>query len=114
MVDNDEKHSKIMKKVPFPSCVQEAHVRLMKKILQMFFIVFDHANACASMHSLVEIHNTCFNSRKLVSGQYLLTVNSFEDIRTYQIPLVRSQLHLDTCFEAFGARALVKCHLFIT
>ena len=24
----------------------------------MFFIVFDHANACASMHLLVEIHNT--------------------------------------------------------
>ena len=23
----------------------------------MFLIVFDHANACASMHSLVEIHN---------------------------------------------------------
>ena len=25
----------------------------------MFLIVFDHANACASMHSLVEIHKTC-------------------------------------------------------
>ena len=24
----------------------------------MFLIVFDHANACASMNSLVEIHNT--------------------------------------------------------
>ena len=24
----------------------------------IFFIVFDHANACASMHSLVEIYNT--------------------------------------------------------
>ena len=26
--------------------------------LFVFFIVFDHANACASMHLLVEIHNT--------------------------------------------------------
>ena len=25
---------------------------------QAFFIVFDHVNACASMHMLVEIHNT--------------------------------------------------------
>ena len=25
---------------------------------QVFSIVFDHVNACASMHSLVEIHNT--------------------------------------------------------
>ena len=82
MVKNDEKHWKIMKKVPFPSCAQEAHVRRMKKNVEkslhepyisllyawwkryffhdfrMFSILFDHANACASMHSLVEIHNT--------------------------------------------------------
>ena len=31
MVENDQKHWKMMKKVPFPSCVREAHVRLMKK-----------------------------------------------------------------------------------
>ena len=31
MVENDRKLSKIMKKVPFLSCVREAHVRLMKK-----------------------------------------------------------------------------------
>ena len=30
MVENNKKHSKIMKKVPFSSCIQEAHVRLMK------------------------------------------------------------------------------------
>ena len=32
MVENDRKHSKMMIKVPFPSCVREAHVRLMKNI----------------------------------------------------------------------------------
>ena len=31
MVKNDEKHWKMMKKVTFPSCAQEAHVRRMKK-----------------------------------------------------------------------------------
>ena len=31
MVKKYEKHSKIMKKVPFPSYVREAHVRCMKK-----------------------------------------------------------------------------------
>ena len=31
MFENNEKHLKIMKKVPFPSCVLEAHVRLVKK-----------------------------------------------------------------------------------
>ena len=29
MVNNNEKHWKMMKKVPFPSCAQEAHVRRM-------------------------------------------------------------------------------------
>ena len=37
-------------------------MRMMKKVLfftnfRVFLIVLDHANACASMHSLVEIHN---------------------------------------------------------
>ena len=31
MVENDEKHWKMMKEVPFPSWAQEANVRLMKK-----------------------------------------------------------------------------------
>ena len=31
MVENNENYSKIMKKVPFPSCAREGHVRLMKK-----------------------------------------------------------------------------------
>ena len=30
MVQNNEKHSKMMKKLPFPSCAWEAHVRRMK------------------------------------------------------------------------------------
>ena len=63
MVKNEEKHKKIMKKEPFPSCILKAHVgRMKKKVLfhdfLMFFIVFDHANECASMRSLVELHNT--------------------------------------------------------
>ena len=42
-------------------------VRTMKKYFfdnfQGIFIVFDHMNACASMHSLVEIHNMhCFEN----------------------------------------------------
>ena len=71
---------KIMKKVPFPLCVREAHVgdikneekslwalheplvRILEKVLfddfLMFFIIFAPANACASMRSLVKIHNT--------------------------------------------------------
>ena len=39
----------------------EPLVRMMEKVLfhhfPMFFIIFDHANSCASMHLLVEIHN---------------------------------------------------------
>ena len=42
--------------------LRESLVRTMKKVLfdnfQAYFIVFDHVNACASMRSLVEIHNT--------------------------------------------------------
>ena len=65
MVENDQKHKKIMKKVPFCSCTPEAHERLTKKNKEkiimyanlvnfgVFLIVFDHVNACASMHSLV-------------------------------------------------------------
>ena len=36
----------------------EAHQRSQVQIQGAFFIVFDHVNACASMHSLVKIHNT--------------------------------------------------------
>ena len=48
MVENDEKHWKIMKKVPFSSCAREAHDRLTKKNKQKIsflnvFFVFDHA-----------------------------------------------------------------------
>ena len=50
------------------SCAWEAHIAfheplmcMMKKVLfhnfQIFFIVFDHANDCASLGSLVQIHN---------------------------------------------------------
>ena len=43
----------------------EPLVRMMEKVLfhhfPMFFIIFDHANSCASMHLLVEIHNKCCN-----------------------------------------------------
>ena len=31
MVENDQKHKKMMKKVHFSSCIREAHVRLTKK-----------------------------------------------------------------------------------
>ena len=59
MVVKNEKHWKMMKKVPFPSCAREAHVRRMKKNddFRMFFIVFNHVNACATMRLLVKIHN---------------------------------------------------------
>ena len=106
MVENDEKHWKMMKKVPFLSCAREAHVRSMKKseektklatsiwvsasfweslpiadqqnlffffssqalhkplvrmmekVLFHDFHCFRPCKRCASMHSLVEIHNT--------------------------------------------------------
>ena len=78
MVENDEKRFKIIKNILFSSCVWEAHVRPTFKnphkpymsllyawwwkkyvfdYFQAFFIVFDNANTCASMHLLVEIHN---------------------------------------------------------
>ena len=44
--------------------LHEPLVRMRKKVLfhdfLMFFIVFNHANACASMHLLVEIHKSIF------------------------------------------------------
>ena len=61
MVENDGKHSKIMKKVPLSSCVREAHVRLVKKnfmILECFSSFSTmrmHAQACVCMF---KIHNT--------------------------------------------------------
>ena len=36
----------------------EAHQRSKVQIQCAFFIVFDHVNACTSMHSLVKIYNT--------------------------------------------------------
>ena len=143
MVENDQKHLEMMKKVLFPSCVREAHVRRMKKNketnfqrtfcvmhmsihvekkskwatsfwgslpiadqqtiffiflhvsytslsctrwkkyffhhFQIFYIVFDHANACASMRSLVEIHNTCY--RFLPVGKVGNTDLSYENVQ---------------------------------
>ena len=38
-----------MKKVPFTSCVLEA--REEKRMISMFFIIFDHAQACATMRN---------------------------------------------------------------
>ena len=47
---------------------------LMKKVLfvdfGMFFIVFNHVNACASMYLLVEIHNN-YNLVKLKMNRSL-------------------------------------------
>ena len=38
-------------------------------ILKCFFIVFDHANASESMHTLVKIHNTSAQRLVLASGK---------------------------------------------
>ena len=91
MVENDQKHSKISKKVPL-KCLKVTATKLalslwqnffifswfflvfLRKPLvclscawwkrnffhnfQLFFVGFDHANACASMRSLVKIHNS--------------------------------------------------------
>ena len=59
-----ENHEKLL----FSLCAQEAHVRL------MFFIVLDHANACASMHSLFEIHNK--HSLKIENFYWILLLCS--------------------------------------
>ena len=51
MVENDEKHSKMSKKVPFSSCTREAHVRLTKKNEKKNLLVSDwerHPNAGCS------------------------------------------------------------------
>ena len=52
-----------MKKVPFTSCVQEAHVRRMNNKT----VVFEHANACTSMCPLVKIHNSYVTSLRPIS-----------------------------------------------
>ena len=41
MIKNDEKHCRMMKKVPFPSCPQEAHVRRMKKNGEKSLLISD-------------------------------------------------------------------------
>ena len=41
MVENDRKHKKMMKKVSFPSCVREAHVRRMKKNEHIKHMTYD-------------------------------------------------------------------------
>ena len=38
---------------------------------QAFFVVFNHANACASMHSLVEIHNRGFSVLRLAFASHV-------------------------------------------
>ena len=68
MVENDQKHLKISKKSTFFNfsswALCEPIVHMMKKVLfthfQVFLIDFDHANAYASMPSLVKIHNKYF------------------------------------------------------
>ena len=42
MVENNENHSKMMKKVPFPSCAREAHKRLTELMWQVLRIATDH------------------------------------------------------------------------
>ena len=51
MVENDQKLSR------FSSRASCEPLMCMMKVFQVFSIVFDHANTCASKHSLVEIHN---------------------------------------------------------
>ena len=41
MVKNDQKYWKMKKKVPFPSCVREAHVRRMEKNEEKSLLVSD-------------------------------------------------------------------------
>ena len=58
MVENNEKHLKIIKKVLFSSYAQETHVRLTQEQyffdnFQALFIVFEHVNACSSSSSSV-------------------------------------------------------------
>ena len=40
---------------------------------QMFFIVLDHANACASMHLLVKIHNIVVTNQNSTSCKILIS-----------------------------------------
>ena len=47
---------------------REAYKQKQRK--KMILIIFDHANACASMRSLVEIHNICGTS--FLPYQFLL------------------------------------------
>ena len=54
MVKNDEKHWKMMKKVPFPLCAWEAHVRPMKKNEEKNLLVSGwHPNASCSFRILL-------------------------------------------------------------
>ena len=41
----------------------------------IFLIVFDHANACTSMHSLVKIHNNWFSKERWKCHIELLCIN---------------------------------------
>ena len=64
MVENDKKRYKIIKKNLFSSCVRKAHERL----------------TCASMRSLVEIHNKSYFSsefsRVIPTSLFSLSINS--------------------------------------
>ena len=85
MVENDKKHLKMMIKVPFSSCTRETHERLaLFSSFSNVFVFFDHANACASMLSLVEIHNSQLNSFpcfqiyvSFPGSDYLLSISPF-------------------------------------
>ena len=82
MVENDEKHSKIIEKVPFPSWIREAHVRLMKcfTLQEIFLHLFaqdwpslcwgrfnddevDSINWLLSSHPLLTFHRFPFEKR---------------------------------------------------
>ena len=61
MVEINENRLKIVKKVLFSSYTRETHVFASKvdffNNFQAFLIVFNHVNACVSMHLLVKLHN---------------------------------------------------------
>ena len=108
-----------MKKLTFPSYTREAHEE--KHFLthfQVFLIVFDHGNACASMRLLVKIHKytwiteegdpkffvTFGQLQELITETKYRTLNSNNGLIIVRYP--NGTYHLNSRQLVFGVRSI--------
>ena len=104
-IKNDQKHSKIMKKVPFSSCTREAHVRLMKKNEEKSSYRFWPCK-CMSKHAFAgrNTQHSCHRS----SGPNTGSNSGGRQIKKHITSLIRRK-----CYLVFARERTGECDRYV-